>query len=236
MPKFTTQLVVKPSTIPNAGNGVFTKNFIKKGTPVCYYAGVDESKETILSDGFPVSYDSYALEHPKLEGVVRVGFRYPEGTHGVAQLVNDPCMFDLSKLTLNENGLFSIKTMKKLQDIYYTCVKAKMNIENGEDDVFVSYSTRDIQAGEELFFPYSHEYWVTHFVKTSKYPLQKVLAMMDYANEYIYNKDNGASYNLMILAGIKDGGKIHRLLGVLPHWEEHEKLSHIYKKVIQLSA
>jgi hypothetical protein len=233
MPKFTTQLVVKPSTIPNSGNGVFTQNFIKKGTPVCYYAGVNISNQTIMSDGFPASYDSYALEHPKLEGVVRVGFRYAEGTHGVAQLVNDPCMFDLSKLPLNENGLFSIKSMKKLQDIYYICVKAKMNIEGAED---VYYSTRDIQAGEELFFPYSHEYWVTHFVKTSKYPLQKVLAMMDYANEYIYNKDNDASYNLRVLAGIENGGKIHRTFGVLPEWEEYEKLSHICKKVIQLSA
>ena len=231
MPKFTTQLVVKASTIPNSGIGVFTENFIKKGTPVCYYAGVNEPKQTILSDGFPVSYDPYALE---LEGgVVRVGFRYPEGTHGVAQLVNDPFMFDLSKLSLNENGLFSIKSMKKLEDIYHACVKAKMNIEGGED---VYYSTRDIQAGEELFFPYSPEYWVSHFVKTSKYPLQKVLAMMDYANEYIYNKDNDASYNLMRLSGIEDGGKIHRVLGVLPQWEQHEKLSHICKKVIQLSA
>lgn len=234
MAKFSTHLIVKQSTIPHAGNGVFTLNFIKKGQPVCYYAGVNKSSRTILDDGFPASYDPYALEDPKLEGVVRIGLRCPEGTHGVAQLINDPCMYDLSKLPLNENGLFSIDSMKRLEDIYYTCAKTKMNIEGGGNNIY--YATKDIQADEELFLPYSHLYWITQFVKTSNYPLQKVLAMMEYANEYISNKDNGASYNLMRLAGIKNGGVIHKSLGVDPDWKECEKLSHICKRVIKLSA
>lgn len=233
MVKFATQLIVKQSTIPNSGNGVFTLNFIKKGQPVCYYAGVDKSSRVILDDGFPASYDPYALEQANLEGIVRIGFRYSEGTHGVAQLVNDPCIYDLSKFPLNENGLFSINSMKRLQGIYYMCVKAKMNIEGIEN---VYRATKDIQAGEELFSPYSHMYWITQFVKNSNYPLRKVLAMMEYANEYTSDKDNDASLNLMRLAGIKEGGLIHKSLGVDPVWEEHVKLYHICKQVIKLSA
>mmetsp|Transcript_17588 Transcript_17588/g.30290 ORF Transcript_17588/g.30290 Transcript_17588/m.30290 type:complete len:331 (+) Transcript_17588:114-1106(+) len=32
-------LEVKPSTIPNAGNGLFTTKFIPKSTPICHYTG-----------------------------------------------------------------------------------------------------------------------------------------------------------------------------------------------------
>jgi hypothetical protein len=218
-----TRLEVKPSTIPNAGNGVFTIDPIKKGSRVCYYAGKDYPKGLIMPNGFPSDIDPYSLEHPT-KPIVRIGYRKPEGTHGVAQLINDGAKYDPSKLKLNEHGLFSYRALKKLEDIYYTCALQKANVEPSATELWVFVAYRDISAGEELFFCYTHDYWASQHIISCEHPLHKVIVWKEWALEHVAKKDNEACRNLMDMFRISDGGPIHQAVGVQPTMSDYQKL------------
>ena len=250
---FDTRLEVKTSSIKNAGNGVFAIDFIKKGRPVCYYAGNDVIRqgdevynayiennklrfENTKPFTIPNYMDPYAMESLDTK-YVRIGFREQEGLYGVGQLINDSCFFDPTKLPLNENGMFNLSSYKKMREIYTLCSNKKLNVMFNpyKDDKWILYATRDIDAGEELFLTYAHGYWETHFYKICEYPLHKVVALMDYGIEYVKNKDDGSSYSFMRTVGISNNGAIQQRLGVDPCYSESEKLSHIISKVIELS-
>jgi len=222
---FTTLLEVRPSSVKNAGNGVFTKNSIKKLSPVCYYAGKDEPKGANV-------IDEYALEDPFIPGSVRIGLRRVEGPHGSGQIINDSCMFDPSKLPLNENKVFTISSFKKLKDIYNNCSKKKANVsffQEGEKWTF--YSLRDIEAGEELFWHYGEHYWITDFMKNCEYCIHKVVALFDVGLRCAESKNNKDCKSFMMMVGI--GPNTQEALGCDPKSSDSEKLSHIMEFVNQ---
>lgn len=226
---FKTHLEVKLSTIPGAGNGVFTLRDIKNGEPVCYYAGHDEPMGKN-------STDPYAIHH-QFNGTIRVGYRFAEGTHGVGQLMNDAASLDFTVLPLNENGLFSIKSMKNLENAYNKHSDENMNVGYTKDgEEYVIYSRREIKAGEELFISYGSEYWVTHFCKISEYPLHKLLVSIKIVKQILDEKNNESADNFMRFIGIEEGGIIHQALGVNPDADNLTKLKYILEQVIRLST
>jgi uncharacterized protein len=219
---FKTHLEIKPSTIPGAGNGVFTLRDIKQGEPVCYYAGY-EGNDT--SDPYAIAFNN----------IILIGLRVPEGTHGVAQLINDASTLDFTKLPLNEHGLFSIKSIKILENDYHRCAFEKLNVRySGEQ--FVLYAIKDIKAGEELFYGYGPDYWVTHFCKNSEYPLHKLLVSIKIVKEILDEKNNDSAGIFMKFIGIEEGGIIHQVLGVNPLVDNLTKLRYILEQIIRLSS
>jgi hypothetical protein len=226
---FKTHLEVKLSTIPGAGNGVFTSRDIKQGDPVCYYAGRDEPQGEN-------STDPYAIQH-QFNGTIRVGHRFAEGTHGVGQLINDAASLDFTVLPLNDHGFFSIKSMKNLEIDYNKHSYENMNMSYSKDgEEYVMYSRRNIKAGEELFVSYGSDYWVTHFCKTSEYPLHKLLVSIRIVKEILDEKNNESAGNFMKFLRIEDGGIIHQALGVNPDTDNLTKLKYILEQVIRLSS
>lgn len=223
---FKTHLEVKLSTIPGAGNGVFTLSDIKQGEPVCYYAGRDEPIGKNITD-------PYAIHH-RFNNTIRVGFRTPEGTHGVAQIINDAASIDFANLPLNEHGFFSIKSMKNLENDYNKQSDENMNMGYGEE--YVMYSRINIKAGEELFVSYGSDYWITHFCKISEYPLHKLLVSIKIVKKILDEKNNESAGNFMNFIRIEDGGIIHQMLGVNPDADNLSKLRYIFEQVIRLSS
>lgn len=226
---FKTHLEVKLSTIPGAGNGVFTLRDIKNGEPVCYYAGRDEP----MGEN---STDPYAIQH-QFNGTIRVGHRFAEGTHGVGQLINDAAGIDFENLPLNEHGFFSIKSMINLETSYNKQSDENMNVTYSKDgEEYVMYARRNIKAGEELFVSYGSDYWATHFCKTSEYPLHKLLVSIKIVKQILNGKNNESAGSFMRLTGIEDGGIIHQVLGVNPDADNMSKLRYILEQVIRLSS
>jgi hypothetical protein len=225
---FETHLEVKLSTIPGAGNGVFTLKDIKQGEPVCYYAGRDEPAEKN-------SQDPYAIHH-MFNNTVRVGFRVPEKSHGVAQLVNDASYLDFNSLELNENGLFPLCAIKKLEDDYNKCSYEKMNVcydKYGEE--YVMYARQNIKAGEELFVSYGTDYWISQFDISCDYPLRKLLIYRKNIKQIIDSKNDQDAMIFMKSLRILNNGVIYQTLGVDPYIEEHLKLKYITEQVIRCS-
>jgi len=226
---FKTHLEVKLSTLPGAGNGVFTLRDIKNGEPVCYYAGRDE----------PIgknSTDPYAIQH-QFNNTIRLGYRFAEGTHGVGQLINDAASLDFTILPLNDHGFFSIQTMKNLENAYNKHSYENMNVTYRKDgEEYVMYSCRNIKAGEELFVSYGTEYWVTQFCKTSEYPLHKLLVSIKIVKNILDDKNNESASNFMNFIGIEEGGIIHQVLRVNPDTDNLSKLRYILEQIIRLSS
>jgi uncharacterized protein len=221
---FKTLLEVKPSTIPGAGNGVFTLRDIKKGEPVCYYASYEGKDAT----------DPYAIQ---FNNTLRIGHRVAEGTHGVAQLINDASTLDFTNLPLNEHGFFSLQSIKKLENDYHRHEFEKLNVRyTDKGEQFVLYACKDIKAGEELFYGYGPDYWVTHFCTISEYPLHKLLVSIRIVKEILDEKNNESAGNFMKFLGIEDGGIIHQALGVNPDTDNLTKLKYILEQVIRLSS
>lgn len=252
--KFTTSLEIKESSVKNAGNGVFTKNSIKNGSKVCYYAGRDETRQSdntlaasrddrgvlrfksVQEYTIPNFMDPYAMESLDDE-FVRIGFRQSEGSHGVGQLVNDYCMFDPTKLPLNSNGIFTISSFNKLKDIYIACSLEKANVSFKIDgQKWVLYAYRDIREGEELFLHYGEGYWTNVFFQKSEYPLHKVIAFLEYAIEYVISKNDASCYTFMQMVGIENNGANQRKLGVDPRSSETEKLKSILNVVYKIAC
>lgn len=223
---FKTHLEVKLSTIPGAGNGVFTLKDIKQGEPVCYYAGC-EGKD---------SSDPYAIEQ-RANNALRIGYRYAEGTHGVGQLINDATSIDFTILPLNEHGFFSLQSARTLENAYNKQTNEQMNIcyrTDGEE--FIMYASRNIKAGEELFVSYGPDYWVTHFCNTSEYSLHKLLVSIKIVKKILDDKNNELASSLLTMYNIEEGGIIHQVLGVNPGADNLSKLKYIFEQVIRLSS
>jgi hypothetical protein len=137
-------LYLAPSQIPNAGLGVYTKDFIAANSHIDEYIG--EMYTFHPGGGYVLEYESgYYIDARK----------YPRCYMG---MIND-CEFISKKI---------IKKKKRRVDItpdaYYDKNNNKLftNCEFinklGERKVYV-VSTRDIQPESELFISYGREYW-----------------------------------------------------------------------------
>ena len=123
------QLVVKRSTIPNSGKGLFTKKFIPKGTRIVEYKGrVSTWKEVDIDEGRN-GYIYYinrnhvinAQPFPKYLG------RYANDAQGMSRIKG---------ITNNSRYMADMQTMR----VYIEAVK-------------------DIPAGGEILVQYGKEYW-----------------------------------------------------------------------------
>lgn len=123
------QLVVKRSTIPNSGKGLFTKKFIAKGTTIVEYKGKKTTWKDVDIDEGRNGYIYYinrnhvidAMTFPKYLG------RYANDAQGLTRIkgINNNCRY-----------VTDTDTMR----VYIEAVK-------------------DIPAGGEILVQYGKEYW-----------------------------------------------------------------------------
>jgi SET domain-containing protein len=123
------QLVVKRSTIPNSGKGLFTKEFIPKGTRIVEYKG----KKTTWKD---VDID--------------------EGRNGYIYYINRKHVID-ARLTPQHLGRYAndAQGMSKVKGISNNC---RYIADMDTLRVYIE-SVKDIPAGGEILVQYGKEYW-----------------------------------------------------------------------------
>ena len=124
-------LDVQESKIPNAGNGIFTYQYIPKNTLIGYYSGrIKKADGSCVGDySFGLNKDYYidARYYP------RSYIAMINDSHG--SLKKNNCEFRLTKI--DNNG-------KRLKPINY-----KISL----------WSLRNIKIGEELYADYGLDYW-----------------------------------------------------------------------------
>lgn len=127
--------------------------------------------------------------------------------------------------------------MKNLEIAYNKHSYENMNVSYSKDgEEYVMYSRRNIKAGEELFVSYGSDYWVTHFCKTSEYPLHKLLVSIKIVKKILDEKNDESAGIFMRRNSIEEGGIIHQVLGVDPVADNLTKLRYILEQIIRLSS
>jgi SET domain-containing protein len=122
------QLVVKKSTIPGSGNGLFTKVFIPKGTRIVEYKGrITSWKDADHDDGHNL-YLFYIKRYHVIDA--------------------RPYKKALARFSNDANGFTKVPGLKNNSTYVTDGLKAFLE------------STKDIQAGEEIFVDYGKKYWV----------------------------------------------------------------------------
>lgn len=124
-------LVVKPSKIPNAGNGLFTSKFIKKGETIVEYKGEN------------ITWKECQKRNEKHEGMGSYYLYISKKNCIDAEHVLD----SLGRYANDAKGYFKIKGLKNNAE--YQIIKNKAFI----------VATKKIKADEEIFVSYGKEYW-----------------------------------------------------------------------------
>lgn len=159
--------VVEPSIIEQAGNGVFTKRFIKKGEIIGEYYGTYIKKGEKISDEMSMylycnSQDETMIPDRKCK----------------ARFINDAIDIDQTihevyQVALGESGDKMINSAAIRKAVRIVCdpyppvhfSEAWSDLYNVDwkekgKRVFIK-STRDIEEGEELFIFYGMDYWMS---------------------------------------------------------------------------
>ena len=114
-------LVVKPSTIPNAGNGLFTKKFIPKGTNIVEYKGRITTWKDVENDhenGYIFTvHEGHVIDAKK---TLKALARYANDARGISRIkgITNNCDY-----VIEENRVY---------------IQAKKDIEAGKE-ILVSY-------------------------------------------------------------------------------------------------
>lgn len=179
---------VRKSAIPNAGNGVFATEDIKKGERVCYYDGedIEASKVNICETDM-----SYALTKVgEKEPWTRLGFEFPKTLYGVGQICNDgayPIFRDEHdfKMVVEDLDIYTKKSMDNL------------NVAQEDKNSFWFVALRDIQKGEELFYSYGPKYWMSKFLKESTNSFFRLICGCYVYNFHLEKVDDKEALNII---------------------------------------
>jgi len=158
---------IRESSIPNAGLGVWSTDFIPKDTLITEYYG-----EHLSSSEYAL-FEAESLDHFSNERLSNLRDRISHGRFQddvyvfgdpssrditkCGQLINDSCnVLDFSKDSKN----ISMQELKEYRDnsiskssVYTSYVEGKL----------LSYAEYDIPSGQELFQHYGEMYWCSYF-------------------------------------------------------------------------
>lgn len=145
---------VRESLIFNAGKGVFSTRSFKKFDVVCTYNAIKK---------IPVTYkdNMYSIIGPNDEEYVGI----EDTTHGTGQYVNDYA--NLSLLDFQDCDIThseeKIQTYRKK-----SLSKCNVMFKKGTLDMI---ATRNIKKGEELYYHYGEDYWLSLMMQETTNPL-----------------------------------------------------------------
>ena len=133
------ELVVKKSSIPESGKGLFTKVFIPKGTLIVEYKGRKTTWKDVDHDEGKNGYIYYVTRNFVIDA--------------------SPYKKALARYANDANGL------KRVKGITNNCVYV---YKRDKDAVFIE-STKDIVPNSEILVNYGKEYWdvIRHNAKLS---------------------------------------------------------------------
>jgi hypothetical protein len=125
------------SQLPDAGNGLFAKQFICKNDIICTYGGrlINEVDAKFENPTYIVDFE---MGH---------GFK----------LLGDNLMGDMG---IYVNGLHPLKAIPERKNARFNLNKSKKTLPNMRG-MFKLVATRDIQIGDEIILDYGPAYWRT---------------------------------------------------------------------------
>ncbi|QIN54468.1 SET domain-containing protein [Cedratvirus kamchatka] len=154
-------LYVAPSSIPEAGMGVFVKKYCPRRMRIGFYDGY-------VVEGRYLTDREYGYGIPDMKDRSLIGFTKIRNPRGVAQLVNDACKPNLGQGLEN---LSLPQRIKKLCLILLEYTNESMDKENVIcNPELVLVARKPIQAGEECFFSYSLFYWLDWYCRRTDEP------------------------------------------------------------------
>lgn len=137
-------LRVGPSTIPNAGEGVFATEDFPSGKILCEYAGYLKKGENVTDE--ELIYGMYFSDTEMLIGT------------NIGSKIND--IIDFRMLTFHELMQLILEQPLPIHaGMQYNCHFHKF------DDQTYIISNRNIKNGEELFVSYGKRYWIDKLIK-----------------------------------------------------------------------
>lgn len=139
---------VDKSTIPNAGNGLFAKVFIEKGTTIAQFQGIIKSKAKYCSSDRSIIYfdNGHVLECP---------------TNDIASFANDAVDFPIEKRYLLEALELDTPFYRKRDNLE---INAQI-ITYTDDYCAFLVATNDIKQNEEIFCHYGFFHWFKQEMK-----------------------------------------------------------------------
>jgi len=158
---------IRESSIPNAGLGVWSTDFIPKDTLITEYYGehLSSSEYTLFEVR---SLDHFSNEKLSSLDTLRPYLRTQDGVYvfgdpssrditKCGQLINDSCnVLDFSKdpknISMQELNEYRDNSISKAS-VYTSYVEGKL----------LCYATYDIPSGQELFQYYGEMYWCSYF-------------------------------------------------------------------------
>jgi SET domain-containing protein len=160
-------LEIKPSSIPNAGLGVWSTEFIAQGTFVTEYYG-----EYLSRDQYELWLYDLKSDSPSAESLNRLPrMTYVQSDLSGIAVIGDPTMHDISRCgqfindscTLSDFCSTASKAMSEEVENYTksSTLQASVGLLL-ENDSLNLYAIRDIPKGEELFQSYGFYYWSYH--------------------------------------------------------------------------
>lgn len=112
------QLIVKPSTIPNAGKGLFTKKFIPKGTRIVEYKGrVSSWKEADHEEGLNAYIYFINRNHVINASNYKSSFaRYSNDAKGMAKVkgIKNNCQYILENKKVYIESITDIEAQSEI--------------------------------------------------------------------------------------------------------------------------
>lgn len=172
---------IRPSTIPNAGNGVFVTRAYAKDSYLCKYDGVEKKSENDEERKYTLTLEN---------GIRIVGHTRPQVPDGVAQLVNDCACPSLSQVT----EWSSETPVATISDFIYRSWKSYTILSKSRCNVWQLgrsyFANRDIEESEELFVTYGYGYWLYGALPTILTDVKKgCLLVWDVWNKQNPHKD-----------------------------------------------
>jgi len=157
-------LAVKPSSIPNAGLGVWSTEFIAQGSFVTEYYG-----EHLSRDQYELWLYDLKSDSPSIESVNRsVNIAYLQSDPSGIVVIGDPTIRDVSRCGqfINDactlSDFCSITSKATHEEVQRYIESSTLDASVGlrlENESLNFYAIRDIPKGEELFQSYGFYYW-----------------------------------------------------------------------------
>lgn len=129
MALFEKNLIVKKSTLPGAGKGLFTRVFIPKRKRIVEYKGRITTWKEVKEDDGENGYIFYIKRYHVIDAL--------------------PTKKPLARYANDAKGFVRIKGLSNNAEYVVDGLKAYIE------------STKDIQAGSEIFVDYGPDYWKT---------------------------------------------------------------------------
>lgn len=159
-------VLIKTSTIKDAGRGVFVTVDVAVDSIVCFYDGYDKPRDRMLSK----------IESDYNLGDRIIGYKEPKAQGGVAQIINDKSRPDFQNFPINDSLKAQLQFIC-IEFIKYNKTSEDCNVIDNKNYIFKSIKT--IKKGDELFFYYGVSYWIEKDINVCSVELARALSVFN---------------------------------------------------------